>query len=101
MGFSGALAPPAAEGPEEVLERFQRELDQALETTKDDVRTVHLEVMSVDTRLAALEERARRGQRCISPETPVRDAGSSMKGGIAATAFANSMCSGRATGIAA
>lgn len=97
---SGAVA---AGTLEDIHWRFQRDLDEALETTKDDVRTVHLEVMSVDTRLAALEERLR--HRYISPTPACREIGSSpaanMKGseGTTAAAFANSTCSGQATGI--
>jgi len=36
---------------------MKRETDRIMELARDEARTVHLEVMSVDTRLSALEER--------------------------------------------
>lgn len=38
-------------------ERCQQESDRLLDLAREEARTVHLEVMSVDTRVAALEER--------------------------------------------
>jgi hypothetical protein len=61
-------------GDADILEEFRREVDQALEAAGDEVRTVHLEVMSVDTRVAALEERLRYAprSRSLSPGSACR-----------------------------
>jgi len=48
-------------GVEDLQVLVKKEAEKIMETARDDIRTVHLEVMSVDTRIAAVEEHLRHG----------------------------------------
>merc|ERR1711865_900666 len=58
-------------GVVELRDLIKREAEQVLEVARDDVRTVHLEVMSVDTRIAAVEERLRHGSARPRSSSPM------------------------------
>lgn len=52
-------------------ELVKKEADQVLDVARDEVRTVHLEVMSVDTRVAAIEERLQSDVKWYEQRSPL------------------------------
>lgn len=69
MDWSGR-APDFSSVAAQLQDLVKKEAEQMLEVARDEVRTVHLEVMSVDTRVAAVEERLRHSSsrpRSVSP----------------------------------
>lgn len=52
-------------------EMIRRESEQAVEAAREEARTVHLEVMSVDTRVASIEERLALQRRYSAPLQPM------------------------------